>query len=142
MPEGAAFCPGCGLATQQVERVRGKVGPLPLAVAGALAYFTIFPAIFFLLVEPYSKNRFVRFHAVQCLALSVAGIALCAALRIASLLLFFIPALGHLLVLLVSMVAGLGFFILWLVLIVKAAQGEMFKLPLLGHFVERQSAPR
>ena len=33
--------------------------------AGALAYVTIIPAIVFLLVEPYNKNSFVRFHAWQ-----------------------------------------------------------------------------
>ena len=31
--------------------------------AGALAYVTIIPAIIFLLVEPYNKNSFVRFHS-------------------------------------------------------------------------------
>jgi uncharacterized membrane protein len=139
MPDAAVFCPGCGCAIQP-ERVSGQVGALPLALTGALAYFTIFPAIFFLLVEPYSKNRFVRFHSVQCLALSLAGVAIAAVLRVAGLVLFFVPLLGHLLVLLLSMVVGLGFFILWVVLMVKAAQGEMFKLPLLGDFAERQSA--
>ena len=32
-----------------------------------LAYFTIIPAIIFLLIEPYNRNRFVRFHSFQCL---------------------------------------------------------------------------
>ena len=34
--------------------------------AGALAYVTIIPAIIFLVVEPYNKNSFIRFH---CLAI-------------------------------------------------------------------------
>ena len=33
------------------------------SAAGALAYFTFIPAIIFLIVEPYSRNPFVRFHA-------------------------------------------------------------------------------
>ncbi len=139
MPEAAAFCPNCGFGVTP-ERVQGNVGALPLALAGALAYFAIIPAIFFLLVEPYNKNRFVRFHAFQSLGLAVAGVGIGAALRVAGLLLFFVPVLGHLLVLLVSMVVGLAFFTLWVVLVVKAAQGEMFKLPLIGDFAERQAA--
>ncbi len=33
--------------------------------AGALAYVTIIPAIIFLIVEPYNKNSYIRFHAWQ-----------------------------------------------------------------------------
>ncbi len=43
--------------------------------AGALAYVTIIPAIVFLLVEPYNKNSFVRFHAWQCIFLGITAIA-------------------------------------------------------------------
>lgn len=139
MPEVAAFCPACGRAMRTVERVRGNVGALPQAVAGALAYCTIVPAIVFLFVEPYRKNRFVRFHSIQCLGLCLAGLAIGAALRIAGFALFFIPVIGHLLSWLLYMVAGLGFFVIWVVLIVKALQGEMFKLPVVGDFAERQA---
>jgi len=49
-------------------------------VAGALAYVTFIPAIVFLVLEPYSKNRFIRFHSFQCLffcgALFALGIVL------------------------------------------------------------------
>jgi uncharacterized membrane protein len=31
-----------------------------------LAYF-ILPAIVFLLMRPFNRNRFVRFHSIQCL---------------------------------------------------------------------------
>ena len=37
--------------------------------AGALAYLTVIPAIIFLIVEPYNKNSFVRFHSWQCIFL-------------------------------------------------------------------------
>ena len=42
--------------------------------AGALAYVTIIPAIIFLLLEPYNKKQFVRFHAWQCIFLFIACI--------------------------------------------------------------------
>lgn len=139
MPETAAYCPGCGRTMRPVERARGSVGALPETVAGALAYFLL-PAIVFLLVEPYNKSRFVRFHSFQCLGVCLAGLVIGAMLRAAGFALFFIPALGRLLFLLVSMVVSLAFFAVWVVLIVKALQGEMFKLPLVGDFAERHTA--
>jgi uncharacterized membrane protein len=122
------------------ERARGAVGLLPRTIAGALAYCTIIPAIVFLLVEPYSKDRFVRFHSFQCIGLWLAGLVIGAALRVAGFLLYFIPVLGHLLVVLVSMVVVLGFFVVWVVLVVKALQGETFKLPLVGDYAEQKTA--
>lgn len=139
MPETAAYCPGCGRTMRPMERARGSVGALPETVAGALAYFLL-PAIVFLLVEPYNKSRFVRFHSFQCLGVCLAGLVIGAMLRAAGFALFFIPALGRLLFLLVSMVVSLAFFAVWVVLIVKALQGEMFKLPLVGDFAERHTA--
>ncbi len=140
MPDTAAFCPGCGRSMRPVERAQGTVGALPETVAGALAYCTIIPAIIFLFVEPYSKNRFVRFHSFQCIGVCLAGLIVGAALRIAGFVLFFIPVLGHLLVWLLSMVVTLAFLAVWVVLIVKAMQGEMFKLPVVGDFAEQQAA--
>jgi uncharacterized membrane protein len=139
MPDTAAFCPGCGRSMQTVERAQGTVGALPEMVAGALAYFVL-PAIVFLLVEPYNKNRFVRFHSFQCFGVCLVALVLGALLRVAGFTLFFIPALGRLLFLLVSMVVSLAFFVVWVVLIVKALQGEMFRLPLVGDFAERHTS--
>lgn len=139
MPETAAFCPGCGRAMQTEARAHGKVGALPEAIAGALAYVTFIPAIVFLVLEPYKKNRFVRFHSVQCLLLWGAVILLAIVLKLAGLVLFIIPVLGPLLVLLVSTVVGLAAVVIWLVLVVKAFQGEMFQLPVLGDFAARQA---
>ena len=50
--------------------------PMEENVAGMLAYFTIIPAIIFLLIEPYNRNRFVRFHSFQCLFTCAALIVL------------------------------------------------------------------
>ena len=138
MPDTASYCPGCGRAMGTAERAHGMVGLLPETLAGALAYFLV-PAIVFLLVEPYNKNRFVRFHSFQCLGFCLAGIVVGALLRVVGVVLFFIPAIGHPLVWLVSMLVSLAFFMVWVVLVVKALQGEMFKLPLVGDFAERQT---
>src|SRR5580765_433971 len=69
MPETAGFCPGCGRSMEVEQPFRGKVGPLTENIAGTLAYFTFIPAIVFLVLDPYNKNRFVRFHSLQCLFL-------------------------------------------------------------------------
>lgn len=139
MPETAAFCPGCGRPMQAEGRAQGKVGALSEPIAGALAYFTFIPAIVFLVLEPYKKNRFVRFHSLQCLLLWLAGILLAIALKLAGFLLFIIPVAGPLLVLLLSMVVGLAAVAIWLVLVVKAFQGVTFRLPLLGDFAVQHS---
>jgi len=140
MPDTAAFCPGCGRPMGAIERARGTVGVLSETFAGALAYFLL-PAIAFLLVEPYNRNRFVRFHSFQCLGVYLASVVVAAVLRIVGFVLFFIPVLGHLLVWLISMVVALAFFMLLVVLFVKAMQGEMFKLPLMGDFAEGKANP-
>jgi uncharacterized membrane protein len=132
MPETAVFCPGCGRSMQPVTRARGKVGALPENVAGALAYFTVIPAVVFLLLEPYKRNSFVRFHSIQCVLFWIAAF-------VVGLLLFIVPAVAPLLISLISVVALMATGVLWAVMVVKAFQGEMFKLPVLGDFAEMQS---
>jgi len=164
MPATAAFCPGCGRpmrgqstpgqsmpdqsvpadsmpgeSTETEPRAQGRVGALPENIAGVLAYFTFIPAVVFLALDPYNKNRFVRFHSVQCLLLWLASGLFAIALKLASVVLFIIPVLGPLLVYLVSTVVALAAVVIWMVLVVKAFQGEMFKLPLLGDFAAQQA---
>lgn len=123
------------------ECAMGKVGALPKNIAGALAYFTLVPAIVFLLVDPYRKSRFVRFHAVQCLLVWLVGAVVALALRVLGMAVFLIPVLGPLLVVIASAAIMLAAFLLWLVLIIKALQGEMFGLPWLGPVARQHSDP-
>ena len=136
LPDDAVFCAECGCDMRPEERAHGKVGVLPEIAAGALAYCVI-PIIVFLMVGPYNKNRFVRFHCFQCAGLLFAGIGVGAVLWIFGSVLGLIPVLG---LLLLSMLAGLAFFVTWGVMLVKALQGEVLKLPLVGDFAEVQSA--
>ena len=139
MPDSAAFCPGCGQSMQTAERAQEKIGILSENVAGALAYFTFIPATAFLLLQPYSKNRFVRFQCLQCLFLTLICLLLGVALKLASPILFLVPLVGPLFVSLVSIVGCLAAVVIWLVLMLKAFQGEVFKLPVLGELAERQA---
>ena len=64
---------------------------------------------------------------------------LAVALKLAGDALFLIPVVGPLLVVLVGVVASLAVLMIWLVLVVKAFQGEMFKLPILGYLAEQHA---
>jgi uncharacterized membrane protein len=99
-----------------------------------LAYVTIIPAIVFLVLEPYNKRRFIRFHAFQCIFLCIALVVLGIVLQI----LWQIPFLGWVGVLLWPLV-GLAELVLWIFLLLKAYQGQMFKLPVIGDMAEKQA---
>jgi len=99
-----------------------------------LAYVTIIPAIVFLVVEPYNRNRFVRFHAFQSIFFAIAWTALWIALNIIA----HIPFLGWLTILIWPLV-GLAGFVIWIVLLLKANQGQMWKLPVIGDMAEQQA---
>jgi uncharacterized membrane protein len=124
---------------QTPERAQAKIGILSENVAGALAYFTFIPATAFLLLAPYSKNRFVRFQCLQSLFLTLICLLLGVTLKLASPILFLVPLVGPLFVSLVSIVGALAAVIVWLVLVVKAFQGEVLKLPVLGELAERRA---
>lgn len=95
---------------------------------GAAAYLLGFiTGIIFLLVE--KDSRFVRFHAMQ-------STLLFGGLFVVNMALGFIPILGWL----VGLFLAFAAFILWIVLMWKAFQGEMYKLPYIGEMAEKQLA--
>ena len=97
-------------------------------IAGLLCYVLGWiSGLVFILIE--KENKFVRFHAMQ--SIIVFGI-----LNIAGIILGWIPFVGLFLWPLIS-VLGL---ILWIVLMVKAYQGIMYKLPWAGDLAERRIA--
>jgi len=139
MPQSAAFCPGCGRSMQIESASKQKLGVLRENFAGALAYITLLPAIVFLLLDPYRKNPFVRFHSVQCLLFWLASVIVAVLLRLAVLVLLFIPAVGPLLAVLLTATVALAAVISWIVLLVKAFQGERFRLPVISQLAEQYS---
>jgi uncharacterized membrane protein len=103
-------------------------------VAGALAYVTIIPAIVFLVIEPFNRRRFVRFHAFQSIFFCAVWIAFDIALAIIG----HIPFLGWATLFLWPLVS-LVLFVILLILALKAYQGQMFKLPVIGDLAEQQA---
>jgi uncharacterized membrane protein len=137
LPDGAVACPACGRAVGSAPVAATPVaagGGLTDNVAGMLAYVTIVPAIIFLVMEPYNKSRFVRFHSFQNIFFCVAWIVIWIALSFISM----VPVLGWM-TLLIWPLLGLGGLILWIILLIKANQGQMFKLPIIGDLAEKQA---
>jgi len=106
-------------------------------IGGLLSYLLgwITGLIFFLIEE---RDEFVRFHAMQ-------SIIFFGAITVAWIILGFlqwIPGpVGALFTVLISLVA-LFAFVMWIVLMVKAYQGELFKLPVAGELAQRYSPKR
>jgi uncharacterized membrane protein len=139
MDDAAAFCPSCGKPTAAPATASAGAAPAaaptqapPAAglqdnVAGLLCYLLI-PAIIFLVMEPYNRNRFIRFHAFQAIFLEIGWIIINAVLGMLAFIgIFILPILW------------LGFTILWIVCMIKAFQNQMFKLPLIGDIAEKQA---
>jgi len=146
MADTAAFCPSCGKsAAASASAGPTAAAPAPSAaapaaggladnVAGLLAYVTIIPAIIFLVMEPYNRNRFVRFHSFQSIFFGVAWMVLWIVLSIIG----SIPVLGWATLVLWPIVALAGL-VVWVLLIVKAYGGQLFKLPMIGDMAEKQA---
>jgi uncharacterized membrane protein len=134
-PDGSTVCPACGRSGAPVaQSAQATAGGLADNVAGMLAYVTIIPAILFLIMEPYNRSRFVRFHAFQCIFFAIAWTALWIVLSFIA----HIPLLGWLTILIWPLI-GLAGFVIWLVLLLKANQGQMWKLPVIGDMAEKQA---
>lgn len=139
MPDSAGFCPGCGRSMQSQLAPDQKVGTLRENLQGALAYLTFIPALVFLLVDRHRRSPFVRFHSVQCLLFWLVSVAAAVLVRLLILLLLYVPAVGPLLAVLLVTIAALASLFLWIVLSVKAFQGEKFGLPVIGTLAEQYS---
>lgn len=131
---GTTLCPTCS------PRSHTNLG-LHANLAAALAYVAgIVTGILFLVIEPYRKDRVIRFHAFQSIYFNLAWIALWVGWTIAGLvqgavakeLSFILQAPVDLLL----MVGGLA---LWVFLMFTAHQGKMTRLPLIGALAAKQA---
>lgn len=129
-PEEAKFCSKCGAGlgtsvgiSPEAESSTG----LSANVAGLLCYVLGWiTGIIFIVLE--KKSTFVRFHAWQ--SIMTFGV-----LTVAQLVLGWIPFVGWIL----SILIGILMFVLWLILIIQAGTGKMWKVPGAGDWAERQA---
>ena len=115
-------------------------------VAALLSYvLTWLSGLVFFLIE--KDSRLVRFHAMQSLLLAVTFFAVELVLWIASFIIGLIlgqisGVLGTLVAFLIGLLAFVVFIgaaIGWIMGMIKAYQGQYFKLPLIGNFAEKFS---
>ena len=96
-------------------------------LAALLSYLAgIITGILFYLLE--KENKFVRFHAMQSIVTFGFFFAL-------NLLLGFIPVVGWS----IMPIVGIVQLVVWIILMVKSYQGELFKLPIVGDIAEKNS---
>lgn len=115
-------------------------------VAALLSYlFNWISGLIFFLIE--KDSRLVRFHAMQSILLTAAALVVGIILWVAWIVLAIILAMAsEVLASLVSIVLGLvlfvfyiGVLIAFILCMVKAYQGQFFKLPVIGNFAEKFS---
>jgi uncharacterized membrane protein len=136
MPEVSAFCPACGLS---VAETSGAVNARDRAL-GALAYIGMIPALVLLLIPALRGNRFLRFHSWQSVLFTIASALLGLVLKLLFVILAILPVIGFLLAWLSLGIGSLGIFILWVVLLIKAALGHSHQLPLIGPLADQLAA--
>jgi uncharacterized membrane protein len=114
-------------------------------VAGMLCYIPLFLvgliiSIVFLVLEPYSKNRFVRFHAFQSIFLHVASLAIWIGMFILSMILGVITkGLSVFLMGPLMLLIWLGILVLMVVLMIKAYGNQELQLPVIGGLAAKQA---
>jgi len=134
------FCAKCGAPVGAVSGAPPGSSTIPPSgssasglsdnLAGALAYIPIL-GIIFLLVEPYKRNKTVRFHAFQGLFLFgfsiVVHVVMSAVVALMWGMLFIMPLIN---------LALVG---LWLYMMYQTYQGKKIGLPIIGPLAEKQA---
>ena len=130
--DGGSFCKQCGAPLQASESsgsVPARAGTgLEPNVAGLLCYvFGWITGLIFILIE--KENDFVRFHAMQ----SIVVFGTWAILQILFYIFWLVPFLGVIL----STLWWIFGVVLAIILMIKAYQGERYKVPYAGDFAEK-----
>jgi uncharacterized membrane protein len=118
-------------------------------VAAAISYIWIVGVIFYLLEK---ENKFVRFHAMQSIIFGLANTVIMGVLLVVAFILTFAFGIGGAIVggvvgTLIGLLVWLVWILFWVLALVlliglilaavKAYQGQMFKLPIIGKFAEQ-----
>ena len=115
-----------------------SVTPQNQVVAAATYLLGLVTGILFLYLEPYDKDEFVRFHARQSIAFSLAVIVINVVLDVFIAVLPF--GLGRVLSALLELV-NLALAIMWIFLMYKAYSGERYRIPQLADLADSFGNP-
>jgi len=131
---GAAPPPAAGTAPPGPGAPPPYTAAAPMAdnAASALCYLLI-PAIVFLVVAPYNRNKAVRFHAFQSIFLFVAMVGGSIVLNIVLGILHMWYVFG------LHSLYGLACFVLWIYLLITTFQGKTTVLPVIGPIAQQQA---
>ena len=144
-PDDAKFCSKCGAELGVSVQSSGKSSETSIGlsanVAGLLCYVLGWVSgIVFLLLE--KKSKFVKFHAWQSIMtfgvltivqIIVSGIL--AAIGAATFSFGLIAVAG-----VIGTIIWVLMVVLWIVLMIQAGTGKMWKLPWVGNWAERQAS--
>ena len=143
------FCPSCGapIAAPIGQPPSGMPPPPPgpqsgaqagldRNVASALCYLAgPITGVLFLVLEPYNRDKSIRFHAFQSIFLGLAMFAL----GFAFTFLAYLPLIGLIFALIIGFLYPIAILILWIMLMYKAYNGERLVLPIIGPLAEKQA---
>lgn len=101
------------------DKMMGAVAYLGWWVTGLVLLFSM------------KKNEYVRFHAMQ-------SVVLFGAITLLFVVFGIVPIIGWIIGIIISPVIWLASFVLWLILMWKAYNGEKYKLPYFGDLAEKQ----
>lgn len=108
-------------------------------MACALCYLlAVLTGVLFLVMEPYSKNRTIRFHAFQSIFTWLGMVVIGIGVAIVGSLVGFLPFVGWLIYIVLWAGFVLGSFALWVMLMYKAYNKEMWVLPVVGPLAQKQ----
>ena len=134
LPPGAARCPQCGGPSPVGPKHYSTVMGMSPPVTALLAY--VFGWISGLVIFFVEKDPFIRFHAMQSVVVFGSLHVVYQSLRLLVALMSFFDLFAIIFFAIYSLV-GLLAFVLWILLMVKAAQGQYFKLPVAGDVAQR-----
>jgi uncharacterized membrane protein len=137
-PAGEAAAPGPGpAAAVQTSPPQAAAAGLTDNMAGTLCYLgLLITGILFLVLEPYNRNRAIRFHAMQAIFLNIAWILVWFVVNI----LFGVLHLAGLFFgLFLSPVLWLAFLGVWIYMMVSTYQGKTVVLPVIGPLAQQQA---
>ena len=135
---GVSFCVNCGAAqprsSSQYSDLLDGISDRTACILCYIPVFGVIPAIVFLASQKFRTNARVRFNAFQAVYLFVAWLVVSSAIPV---LLFAVPEWGveHVFIAALKLVL----FICWIYLLVKAAQEQQVRLPILGDLAARST---
>ena len=107
-------------------------------IASLLCYIcTPITGLVFLLIE--KENNDVKFHAWQSLVFGLAYIAVVIMLEILAAILGMIASVLGIIIGFFIPIVMLAAFILWIVCMIKAYQGERWRIPVIGDFASKKA---